>query len=164
MKDFLSALDKWVFLVIKYLMGISIVILTLIIFIQVVTRYIFKVSTGGLMELPTFLLLFAVWVSAAMNARTAGGHIELEFIELVIKNRKVTKGIKVLMNALTVVVLAIFTYLCWQYVKFGMDNHDISIGLQIPIWCVSAVLLVSSFLMTVYYILTVYKGLKEMNK
>ena len=164
MNKFFSALDKWVALIIENMVGVSMIILTLIVFFQVLARYVFKVSLDGLQELPTFLMIISVWLSAAVGTRKEGGHIKLDLVDLVIKNKKINRVIQLLVSTLTVAAAAVFTYLCFDYVNYGMESGEVSIGLKLPMWSLSSVLLVSGILMTVYNIINVYRGVKEIGK
>lgn len=161
MNNFLARLDKWIMSIITGLVGISVIILTLVVFFQVIARYVLKMSVDGLQELPTFLLIFTVWLAAAMNARKKGGHIKLELIEIIIKNPKVIKAIEIFIDVLTIAALAIFAYLCLEYVQYGIETGEASIGLKMPMWWLTSVLLVGVVLMIIYNIMHVYKEFRK---
>lgn len=163
MRKLLSSFDNWIISIITKLMGVFMVILTVIVFLQVLARYVFHVSIGGLGELPVFLMIISVWLTAATLARQ-DGHIKLEMTEMVIKNEKILKFIKLLVHILTLASVAVFTYLSYDYVKFGVETWDTTAGLKFPVWWLTSIVLISGVLMTIYYMMHLYKAIKEMGQ
>lgn len=163
-KELLAFLDKWLARIISNLAGLSVALLTILVFFQVIARYVLEMSTGGITELPTFLMIIAVWMAGAVNARKEDGHIKLDLIEMMIRNKKIVYSIKLFVNMITIVSLAVFSYLSFIFVTHLKETGDTSVGLAMPMWWLAAVLLVSGILMTVYNVVNLCRVGKEMQK
>lgn len=163
MNAFLSRLDRGLIKIINYLVGISMVILTTIIFIQVIMRYIFKIPIGGVEELPVYLMMFSIWLTGIVVARD-NNHIKLELLPMFIRSKRVLKLIDLLLMVIITISLGIFTYLAFKYVHFGYRTGEVSAGLGFPLWWLTSSMFVSGCLMTLYYLIHIYRLLKEMVK
>ncbi|MDN5311627.1 MAG: hypothetical protein PWQ68_600 [Thermoanaerobacteraceae bacterium] len=163
MKNFFIKLDKVVYGLVGTLLGIVMVLLTLVINIQVLVRYVLNVSIGGFEETPVYLMMICVWIAAAYIART-DGHVKIEFIDMVIKNPRVLAGLKAALKGITTLVLAIFSVFAFNYVKSSFEMGEVTPGLQIPLWSLQAFVLFGSGFMTVYYLINTVKAVKEVIK
>lgn len=156
MKQFFILLDEWSFKVVSVFLGIVMIALVVIINIQVLARYVFHASIGGFEELPVFLMIISVWIAAAFVAKK-DNHIKIEFLDLMVKNKRILALIKVLLKLLTVVILVVFTFIAFKYVAITLLMGDITPGLHIPLWCLQGIIPVSTTLMSLFYgIQTVY--------
>jgi TRAP-type C4-dicarboxylate transport system permease small subunit len=139
------------------------VALTVIVFVQVISRYVFKTSVGDIGELPVYLMILAIWVAGALLARK-DDHIKLDVMQLIIKNKKILKSIRLFVNVLTVGSIGFFTYLSFDYVQFGIATGDTSAGLGFPLWWLTSFIMISGLLITIYYMLHSFKEAKELKK
>lgn len=160
MKELLSKLDRGVYSVVAIFLGTVVLLLTLVINIQVVARYVLNVSLGGLEEAPVYLMMVCVWIAAPFIARS-DGHVKIDFINMIIKNPIAQRILKTAIRALTTVVLATYTVFAYDYVLTSYQLGEVTPGLQIPLWCLQAFVLFGSSLMAVYYLINTVKAAKE---
>ncbi|WP_102348833.1 TRAP transporter small permease [Bacillus sp. Marseille-P3661] len=163
MRNFFINLDKGISNIVNWTVGMLMIVLTIIVFVQVLLRYVFNSSIGGLSELPVFIMIFSVWLSAAMISRQ-DDQIKLDLIDMIIKNEKAQTILRLFIRIISIIVIGIFTYLCLDYVIFGIQTGDTTAGLKFPLWWLSAVMLISSILMTIYFIKNFCSEVKEMKK
>ena len=100
----LQKFDQRLQQVIEVLLGISMILLTSIVFINAMARYVLKISLGALAELPQYLMIASVWFAASVLTAKKK-HISLDVSTLVIKNKKTLLAIKIIMDILTLFYL-----------------------------------------------------------
>lgn len=163
MIKFIRALDKIILSFINNLVGLSAFLLTFITLIQVLARYIFKVSIGGLGELPVYFMMTCIWLTAATAVRKRD-HVDVEFVSVFVKNKTIVNIVNIILDLIGTVCLIIFTKLSFDYIIVTMRGGNTSPGLRFPIWWLASIIFVSSLLMSIYYIANVSKNIKEVKK
>ncbi|WP_273227686.1 TRAP transporter small permease [Geosporobacter ferrireducens] len=158
--EILKKLDALAFKAIRTFAGIAMVLLTAVIIIQILARYVFKVSIGGIEETPIFLMMISVWLSAIIVARE-DGHVKIDLIDLMIKNKKILYILKTVLRCLTTVVLGIYAKFALDYLISSMRLGDTTPGLGIPVWMMHSFVFISAFFMTLYYLINSIKAIKE---
>lgn len=83
---FLKRLDDILFKAVQVCLGIFMIALTAIVVLQVLVRYVFHVSIGGVEELPVYLMLLSVWIAAIFVARD-DGHVKIELLDMFVKKQ-----------------------------------------------------------------------------
>ena len=126
---------------------IGLVVITVI---QVLARYVFRVSLGGLEELPVYLFLVAVWATSMVNARKKSD-ISIDFIFLAVKGETGQKVIHTITDALTTIVLILFAGLSVKFLKYCIDAKTTTAGLRIPYALFSAIITVAAIINAIYY-------------
>lgn len=145
--------------VLKY----TIVVMTLVIFLQVIMRYVFNNSLSWSEEFATFCFMWVTWIGAS-NAVKKKSHIR---ILLLVKQLK-GKYYHFAMMAIDIVWL-VFTFYLVKYslamVKMSYFNHRISAALGLPMYIMYAAVVVGGVLMFIGLLGTIlerwYKGVKE---
>lgn len=160
MKLFFTKLDSGLFKVVSTLLGIAMILLTAIVFIQVIARYVFHASLGGLEELPVYLMMISVWLAAPFVAKN-DDHLKIELMDLIIKSPFVLKIIATAVKLITTVVMCYFAVISFEYVASTFQMGDISPGLGIPMWILQGVVFLSAALMTLYYAILFARDVKE---
>ena len=123
-------------------LGLAMILLTAITFIQVIARYFLKISIGGLEELPVYLMVASVWLAAALLTHE-NGHITLDILDMLVKNKK----------SLALIMAG--------YMAEGMKSGTISPGLKFPLWWMTALTVVCVTLMVIFTIRNIAITLKE---
>lgn len=159
--DFLKKLDAGLFKAIQFCLGISMIALTSIVVLQVLVRYVFHVSIGGVEELPVYLMLISVWIAAIIVAKD-DGHIKIELLDMFIKNKSIIALVNIVLCGLSGIGLGCFGYLSLMYVLRIKGFGDITAGLGIPVWCIMAFMAASCIIMTVYYAVNSVKKIVEL--
>lgn len=141
-------------------LGLAMILLTAITFIQVIARYFLKISIGGLEELPVYLMVASVWLAAALLTHE-NGHITLDILDMLVKNKKSLALINCVLDAVVAAALAAFDWIMAGYMAEGMKSGTISPGLKFPLWWMTALTVVCVTLMVIFTIRNIAITLKE---
>jgi TRAP-type C4-dicarboxylate transport system permease small subunit len=156
MRKLLVLLDKGLSNFEKIFLGIILILLTVIVNLQVLARYVLKVSLGGVEELPIYLMMIGVWVGSAFVAKK-DHHVKIELLDGIITNKRALAAIKILIKALTAFFLAVFTVVSFKYIIGTFEMGDTSPGLGIPLFILQGFIPFSTGAMTVFYVIQVVK-------
>lgn len=159
MKKFFLNIDSWLNSTISILLGIAMAALAFIINLQVIARYVLKISLGGIEELPVILMIQSVWLAAILVSRN-DDHFKIDLLDMVVKNKKSLAIFKIFIKFLTFVVISVFAYLAFSYVKGTFEMNDVTAGLAIPLWILQAVIPFSTSVMAIYYARLIFKEIK----
>lgn len=162
MMQFLKVLDKWANLIVTNIIGIGQVVITFVIFLQVLARYFIELPFRGLDELAVYTMIATIWLAGIVFARE-DNHIKIEILELFIKNKQVHKWIKIICDILIFMGLIIFTKLSFDYLQLNISNGEKSPSMEIPMWWVVSFIFISSLGMTIYYLYIVIRGIRKWN-
>lgn len=160
MREFFRKLDAGLFKGVSFFLGLAMICLTAIVFVQVIARYVFHASLGGLEELPVYLMMISVWLAAPFVAKN-DDHLKIELLDTIIKSKFVLKIIAAIVKVITTVVMCYFAVIAFQYVASTFQMGDISPGLGIPMWILQGVVFLSAALMTLYYAILSVRDFKE---
>ncbi len=161
--ELLKKLDKALFNAVQICLGIAMIALTSIVVLQVLARYVFHISLGGIEELPVYLMMTSVWLAAIFVAKD-DGHVKIELLDMFVKNKRVLGIINTVLCGLSGVVLAFFAYLSLTYMFKLQRYGDVTAGLAIPIWVLEMFMVISCAMMAMYYIVNVFKKLRELKE
>lgn len=158
----LIKVSDWIEKAVKCLLGLFVMLITLIIFIQVLFRYIFQQSLKGVEELPVFLMIICVYLASGLLAR-GDHHIKIDMLSMFIKSKKCILIIEAIMQGITFISLSVFTYLSYEYVSFMHLSGTVSPGLQLPMWGIQIFMVIGSILMTINYFINLVNGIRRLN-
>lgn len=149
--------------IVEKLLGLSVMAITVLVFIQVLSRYVFKTSLKGVEEVPVFLMIICVYLASGLLAKD-NKHIKIDMVQLFVKNPKKLMMLDLFMQFITFVSLAGFTYLTYDYILFTRNSGTVSPGLQIPMWFIQSFMLLGVFLMAANYLMNIIEGVKEVKE
>lgn len=152
----LKRIDGILFKAVQICLGIFMIALTGIVVVQVLVRYVFHVSIGGVEELPVYLMMLSVWIAAIFVARD-DGHVKIELLDMFVKNKRVVGLIDIVLCGLSGIALGWFGWLCLQYMFKLQRYGDVTAGLQIPVWLLEMFMVISCVMMAMYYIINFVK-------
>lgn len=156
MKKILERYDKAE----EYILIGSLVLTVVIIFIQVVMRYVFNASLSWSEELTRYIFIWQIWLGASIGLRDKK-HIKVEIMEMFIS----PKSKSVLDLLADLIWMAANIYLIYSgtlLVKALIKNHSVSTALQLPLWIVYLALPFSSVALVVRQILAISKDIKNL--
>ena len=131
--------------------------MTIITFIQVVSRYIFGVSFFWAEEIGRFSMIWIAFLGAAIGV-SQGAHTRIDFfINLLPKNIK--KWVEVLNNVICLIFVIFLIYNSIPIIQISINN--MSPGLNIPMSVVYSSLFISGLLMLIYFPIRIYEELKK---
>ena len=133
-------------------------IVTILIFVQVVTRYIFDQSIFGIEEAASFLAIWLYFVGGAYGAYDRG-HISASLVDLLVRSDQVRQVIEAFVAALTVVLSAWMTLWAIRYFLATLQRGTMSLELGIQMAWVHAAIPIGLVLMTFYFALDLLEDL-----
>ncbi|REG86692.1 TRAP transporter small permease [Marinomonas pollencensis] len=123
---------------------------TLLVFIQVISRYIFDYSFFGIEEAASYLAIILYFIGAAYGTH-AKGHISASIVDSLCHPGR-------FVNASHVITCLISTFLCiylctetWELVQFNLKMDVRSVELRIPIAWIYIGMLTGMILMAFYF-------------
>ena len=143
------------------LVTIAMILILAVTFIQVLVRFFFKMPIGGFAELPMYMMMLGVWLTAAVNVKK-GGHINLEIYELFIKGEKARKIVKLVVAIVTVIAMSIFTVSLIEFMRYNFVKKAATTGLGIPYWFLIGVIVFSIVLSIFYHVINIKNSIKEL--
>lgn len=152
----LKKLDRFVAKSFSVLSGMLLAGLVLSVFLQVVLRYVLKVSVAGLDEVPRYAMLYIVFLGAVLLTRS-DDHVCIDVMDLFVHSNAWKRRISLLVHLFEIAALAVFGLFSFWYVLFFHHFGDVSAGLGLPLWLVTAVLPVYSVLSCCYLLMHTIK-------
>ncbi|SBW12970.1 putative N-acetylneuraminate transporter [uncultured Alphaproteobacteria bacterium] len=147
----------------KILYGVSVVamlVMLAIIFVQVITRYIFGFTFEWSEELARFLFVWAVFLGSAL-IMGEDGHLAVELLPRLLKGRKPGLVLDVFINACGYVFILLLIVQGWLMTE-TMTFQEAP-GLGIPMSWVYVVMPVSGVLMLLYHLKDTMKIVRKIS-
>jgi len=131
-----------------------------IITMMVLVRYIFKTSSFGFEELPTYFLMISIWLGAVICSRDPKeGQIKIDFfIGLVRKKPLLRAIIDVITSCFSVSCIGLYTYLSWNYVAFCYQTKQTTLALMVPMWILTGLTFIACAFLLIYEIAILVKA------
>ncbi len=123
----------------KVILFITGAIVALLMFGQVVMRYVFSMSVYGVEELAVF---FAFWVYFIGLAYTSWDdyHISADLVPLMTKSERVRKFFKIFSKGASVIIAGFMAYLASIQVLWFVKKQATTVELGIPLWIIYALI------------------------
>lgn len=127
--------------------GSALAFCALLLFVNVVLRYVFYASLGWAEELTIYVIVWVVFVGGSVAVRTRG-HIAVDLLPLMLSpaNRR---RLQMLMLVLMALFLAVFLYYSAQHVLRVRALGQLMPALRAPMWLAYLAMPVGSLLMLV---------------
>lgn len=135
----------------RAVLALSAVILTLVIFTQVVARYLFQTAIFGLEEVAVYLAVWFYFLGGAMGA-SERGHISASLTDVLVKNETTQLAIKTFSLLLTSLVCTWMVVWSWDLTSWSLKMGMMSTDVNIPIGYVHLAMPVGLGLMTIYFV------------
>lgn len=148
-------LKKWLDVKLEeWLLVASFILIILLVFIQVASRYVFNVPVGWSAELSRYLLIWITWISASYAIRKRE-HIRITLLvdRFSLKAKKVTELFVILVWSLFAFVMA---FVGTEVVLALKMTGQTTSTLGVPMWVVYLIIPIGGFLMITRLIQQVY--------
>jgi TRAP-type transport system small permease protein len=145
----------------KVLYGVSVVamlVMLAIIFMQVITRYVFGFTFEWSEELARFLLVWATFLGSAL-IMGEDGHLAVELLPRMLDGKIPGKLLRVFINLCGYVFILLLIVQGWQMTE--KMNFQEAPGLGIPMSWVYVIMPISGLLMLLYHIKDSIKVIKS---
>lgn len=144
--------------VLRFIVAFCGLSLTLMIFTQVIARYVLNLSIFGLEELAIYVAVWFYFLGGAIGAEQRG-HISASLVDLMIQGKKGKALLRVITGSLSVVICAWMTWWSYSLVIWTQQMNMMSVELKVPMWLVQAAAPVGLALMTVYLLVEVVEDI-----
>jgi TRAP-type C4-dicarboxylate transport system permease small subunit len=133
----------------RWVLALLIVVVAGLEFIQVGTRYVFKIPVMGLEEV---LIYFALWlyVLGSVNASREDTQITANVLDVFLKTERSKLTIRVIGDVLGLVVALWLTWWAWDYFLYALRVWKLSPTRYIPTFYAECSLFIGLALMTIY--------------
>lgn len=127
------------------------ILLTIMSSLQVLFRYVFRISAPWTEELSRYFMIWMVFIGAGW-ATHAENHIAINVIDLFLKNKKIIKFVEVL----TALALSVFSFVFLRsaltYILQIIRSNEHTIATKIPMWIPQFCLIIGGVLILVHSI------------
>ena len=143
-------------LILRAIIVITGIVVSLLMFGQIVMRYFFGFSIYGLEELMSF---FAVWLYfiGSTHGTWDRGHISASLVDVITKPGFKQQFVKVISSLITVILSAWMTQWTFDYVMRAYKRNLMSLEVGISMLWVNAGMVVGMVLMTYYFLVELYE-------
>jgi TRAP-type C4-dicarboxylate transport system permease small subunit len=156
----MSKIVKTLDLILKYIIVTFSISMVLIIFAQVITRYLFKTPLSWSEELARYIFIWVIFLGTAV-AVGKNNHIVIDFIIRYLPERYKVFG-DLVVNVIIAIYLVIITYS--SYKVLPVVASSLTSALQISYSYVYAALPISSLITIVYLLDNIFSDISELRK
>lgn len=146
-----SRIDHACFTALKFLVGVSFLLMIFSVFISVALREIGIMPYPWVEEVSRYLVVWSVFLSAAVLARR-NEHISIDVFYAHV-SRPVRKLINIASALLGLVLIGYFAYMGWGFSYTAYRFNDMSLSGYIPVWLAYAAIPVGLGLTALAYLL-----------
>ncbi|KHF39465.1 TRAP transporter small permease [Halalkalibacter okhensis] len=140
--------------------GISLLVVTIILFVNIVLRYGFSANTNWAEELIRYVMIWITFIGAAICFRRSM-HVGIDFfIEFVSKKWRAIIAIYV--NIASSLFMIFLLYYGIELVKFGMDSAQITPSLQIKMYIIYMAIPIGAALSLMHLVINTYHHIKNL--
>ena len=142
----------------EWFLIVSIVLNVLLVFVQVVMRYVFRNSLSWSEELARYMFAWYSWVGTSYAVRYKG-HLRVEILANLLKG-KIRGWFEVFVLGVWLVFSFFLAYQGYVVTRFVMENQQLSAAMEIPMAWAYASVPVGCFLMGLRLCGEIWKTLK----
>lgn len=143
----------------EYLMVAMVIVMTALIFIQVIMRYVFGNSLAWSEELARYLFLWSIWLGASYGIKTKG-HVRLTVLTSKF-SPKVQGAVDVIVNIIWFLFVIFLVVKGYELVIKIYASGQTSTALHLPMWIAYASVPVGCSLMAFRMLQNAYTAVKN---
>lgn len=136
----------------RVILALSAALITILVFVQVFTRYVMQTSIYGIEDLASFVAVWLYFIGGSLGAWERG-HISASLVDFVIKSHRVSGWIKAISATSTTVLSGWMTVWAFQYFMFTLQRGQMSLEINLPMAYVTVVMPLGLALMTFYFLI-----------
>ena len=125
-------------------------VITVLVFTEVMLRYVFSSPLFGIEELIVFIAMWLYFIGAALGAHDRS-HIKADVIHIWVKSPRAMAIVHTVNSVITVTLSAIMVTWCYDYFIFGIEKRGASPALRLPLVIPQSAVFVGAILMTLYF-------------
>ena len=119
----------------EYVLCASLVLTTLIIFVQVIMRSVFNSSLTWSEELTRYIFIWQIWMGVSI-AQKDKAHIKVEILKSFVKNQKVIAVVDVIATILLIAFNIFLVTSGIDLVQQMITRGNVSSAMRMPMWIV----------------------------
>lgn len=158
----LKKFDKRLEQIEEYFVFASLLLMVIIVFVNVVGRFIFNFSFTWSEEAARYLMIWATFVAASLGVKK-GSHITLDILTVYLPE-KANRIIRAISYLLSMVYCVLLLFIGVPFIMDMISNGQLSPALQIPVHFVYLSIIIGSVLMFIRYILLFVDDIIYSNK
>ena len=135
----------------RLLVALSGLIITVLIFVQVVSRYVFETAIFGIEEISCYVAVWLYFLGAAVGAEQRG-HMSASLVTLVLHGETAQRAIRLLVCALSVLLCGWMTVWAYGLAKWTLQLGMMSTEINVPVGYAQLAIPVGLALMTLYFL------------
>jgi len=147
----------------RILLAIGGVTLTLLIFTQVVSRYLFNTALFGIEETASYIAVWLYFIGCSVGAEQRE-HISASLADLFVRSTLGRSLLSLLTCSLNTVLCGWMTVWAWQQTSWSLRMHMMSTELHFPIGYVQLAMPVGLGMMTLYFVVELIETLLHFNQ
>lgn len=148
----LYQVEKWVARVEAWVVATLMLILSVLVFAQVLNRYILTYSTPWLEELTRYLMVWMVLIGAAYAVRNRQ-HLKVDILEALLPSANARQVYERFLALLGLVFSILLVVLAYSVVSRTFQYGQTSSALRLPMWLANGSFLIAGLLMSFHYLL-----------
>lgn len=157
--NLLKRIDTLIYETEKAIVTIGLLALTAIVFVNVITRYVFRWSWVGSEEVPRFIVVWITFIGTSVCARK-GMHITMSaFFNRLPHDKK--RIASILICSLAAVFCLGMSCLGWKFTQLVLSRGEVSPALRIPVWIMYLPLPLGLFFSGINYARAAAQNLKK---
>lgn len=141
----------------KFVISYTMLVISLLVFLQVLTRYVFEYSTPWLEELTRFLMIWMVLIGSSLAVKT-NKHITIDMLDLLLKRDIARKLYQLFINTIGIIFSAFLIYYSFEVVMRTATYDQVSGAMRVPMYLVNGSFLVGGILIFIHYIERIIGG------
>lgn len=116
----------------EFFCGTALLATTVILFVNVVLRYVFKFSASWAEEIIKYLMIWIAFIGGSICVRK-GKHVSIDFFYefLSVKNKRL---LSILIHIISIVFCGIMIFYGFKIIAFIKQTGQVSPALMIPMW------------------------------
>jgi TRAP-type C4-dicarboxylate transport system permease small subunit len=135
----------------RLLLVVSGMIITLLIFVQVVSRYVFETAIFGIEEIACYVAVWLYFLGASVGAEQRG-HMSASLVELLLRGEVAQRVIRLLVCSLSVLLCGWMTVWAWGLANWSLKLGMMSTEINVPVGYAQLAMPVGLGLMTLYFL------------
>lgn len=152
--------EKIVLKVQALLTGCLLVLLTAVVFLQVIARKLFPIPMPWTEEIAKLSLIWLTYLGLAATFQR-GFHIRIDLIDNFLNTEWARRTLDFLINILGILFGIMIMYYSYVYLKEQLEFGQHTSILQIPMWIVIIPLFIGGFLTVIHFIIQSFTSSQE---
>ncbi len=145
-----------------YISAILLIATSLLVFIQVISRYFFNHSISWSEEIALLMIVWFIFIGCSVAARQ-GAHVSMDVLENIL-SKKATKYLSVIVNIISFAFCGIIVYAGIGMVQKAINLNSMATSISMPLWVAYLSVPVGMVLMGIQYIFNIVESVQYLKE